>query len=115
MKQLRALTFDLDDTLWDNTPVLMAAEQSLYDWLCRHYPHISRHYGPDDMPNMRLCQAATVNLSRTFPVRINIQEVHMQHALNQLTTLTRQKNFVALLLCWCCHSDLAHQCHPRTS
>jgi len=26
---IRALTFDLDDTLWDNRPVLRAAEQSL--------------------------------------------------------------------------------------
>ena len=35
---IRALTFDLDDTLWDNRPVLRAAEQSLYDWLAEHYP-----------------------------------------------------------------------------
>ena len=41
IKQLRALTFDLDDTLWDNRPVLMAAEQTLYDWLGQHYPRIN--------------------------------------------------------------------------
>ena len=43
MKHLSALTFDLDDTLWDNRPVLMAAEQSLYDWLGRYYPGIAHH------------------------------------------------------------------------
>jgi putative hydrolase of the HAD superfamily len=53
MKQLHALTFDLDDTLWDNRPVLMAAEQSLYDWLCRHYPRIGLHYNPEDMLRLR--------------------------------------------------------------
>jgi putative hydrolase of the HAD superfamily len=53
LKHLRALTFDLDDTLWDNLPVLMAAEQTLYDWLCRHYPRISRHYRLEDMLALR--------------------------------------------------------------
>lgn len=53
MKQLRALTFDLDDTLWDNRPVLMAAEQSVYDWLCRHYPRIGMHYRLEDMLSLR--------------------------------------------------------------
>lgn len=28
-----ALTFDLDDTLWDNRPVMERAEQGHYDWL----------------------------------------------------------------------------------
>lgn len=53
MKHLRALTFDLDDTLWDNRPVLMAAEQSLYDWLGRHYPRIHQHYSLEDMWSLR--------------------------------------------------------------
>ena len=53
MKHLRALTFDLDDTLWDNRPVLMAAEQSLYDWLGRHYPRINQHYSLEDMWSLR--------------------------------------------------------------
>jgi putative hydrolase of the HAD superfamily len=53
VKRIRALTFDLDDTLWDNRPVLMAAEQTLYDWLCRHYPRISLHYRLEDMWRLR--------------------------------------------------------------
>lgn len=53
MKHLRALTFDLDDTLWDNRPVLMAAEQTLYDWLCRHYPRINQYYRLEDMLALR--------------------------------------------------------------
>ena len=50
---IRALTFDLDDTLWDNRPVLRAAEQSLYDWLAEHYPRIKRHYSLEDMQQLR--------------------------------------------------------------
>jgi len=53
VKHLSALTFDLDDTLWDNRPVLMAAEQSLYDWLVRHYPRIKQHYRLEDMWHLR--------------------------------------------------------------
>lgn len=53
MKHIRALTFDLDDTLWDNRPVLMRAEQTLYDWLCRHYPRISGYYRIEDMLTLR--------------------------------------------------------------
>jgi 2-haloalkanoic acid dehalogenase type II len=53
MKHLKALTFDLDDTLWDNRPVLIAAEQSLYDWLGRHYPRINQHYGLEGMLRLR--------------------------------------------------------------
>jgi len=50
---IRALTFDLDDTLWDNRPVLMAAEQSLYDWLGKHYPRIKLRYSLEDMRKLR--------------------------------------------------------------
>ncbi len=53
MKHLRALTFDLDDTLWDNGPVLLAAEQALYDWLGRHYPRISTLFSLADMRELR--------------------------------------------------------------
>jgi len=53
VKHLSALTFDLDDTLWDNRPVLMAAEQTVYDWLVRHYPRIRRRYGLEDMWRLR--------------------------------------------------------------
>ena len=53
MKHLSALTFDLDDTLWDNRPVLMKAEQTVYDWLCLHYPRIKLRYSLKDMWSLR--------------------------------------------------------------
>jgi putative hydrolase of the HAD superfamily len=54
MDHIRAITFDLDDTLWDNRPVLMAAEQQLYDWLVRHYPRIGKRYSLEDMRHLRI-------------------------------------------------------------
>jgi 2-haloalkanoic acid dehalogenase type II len=53
LKHLSALTFDLDDTLWDNRPVLMTAERVLYDWLCQHYPRIKQRYRLEDMWSLR--------------------------------------------------------------
>ncbi len=53
MKHISVLTFDLDDTLWDNRPVLMAAEHALYDWLCQYYPRIKQRYRLEDMWSLR--------------------------------------------------------------
>jgi len=54
MKHIRLLTFDLDDTLWNNRPVLLAAEQSLYDWLALHYPRIGEMYTVESMRKLRM-------------------------------------------------------------
>ena len=54
MQQIKALTFDLDDTLWDNRPVLQAAEQTLYDWLLRHYPRIGQRYTVEELRELRM-------------------------------------------------------------
>lgn len=41
---IRCVTFDLDDTLWECGPLLMAAEEAFYDWIDAHYPRISTRY-----------------------------------------------------------------------
>ncbi len=43
---IKAITFDLDDTLWDIWPVVIRAEQLLHDWLAAHYPRISERFTP---------------------------------------------------------------------
>lgn len=37
---IRAITFDLDDTLWDIWPIVARAERRLHAWLEKHYPRI---------------------------------------------------------------------------
>ena len=54
MNNIRALTFDLDDTLWDNRSVLMAAEQAVYDWLAGNYPRIAARYSLEDLRQLRI-------------------------------------------------------------
>lgn len=41
-----AVTFDLDDTLWDIWPVIARAEERLHDWLGRHYPRVVECFSP---------------------------------------------------------------------
>lgn len=40
MKPIRALCFDLDNTLWDVWPVIRRAEQRMYDFLGQRYPRV---------------------------------------------------------------------------
>jgi putative hydrolase of the HAD superfamily len=54
VKNIRALTFDLDDTLWDNRPVLMKAEQTAYDWLVTRFPRIGERYTIESLREKRL-------------------------------------------------------------
>lgn len=41
---LRAVTLDLDDTLWAIAPVVLRAEQALHDWLATHCPRVAERY-----------------------------------------------------------------------
>ena len=38
MPPIRAICFDLDNTLWDVFPVIMRAERAMYDFLAARYP-----------------------------------------------------------------------------
>ena len=58
---LRAVAFDLDDTLWDVGPVLVRAEQRLHDWLREHRPRITERVSLEQM------RAAREQLARSEP------------------------------------------------
>jgi len=38
--KVRAICFDLDNTLWDVWPVILRAEQRMYDFLAQRYPRV---------------------------------------------------------------------------
>lgn len=52
---IRALSFDLDDTLWDIWPCIERAEARLHDWLLAGYPRIAEQF--DALALRRLCSA----------------------------------------------------------
>lgn len=50
---VRAITFDLDYTLWDLTGVIELAEQRTDEWLRSHYPDVARHYDAGTLRELR--------------------------------------------------------------
>jgi FMN hydrolase / 5-amino-6-(5-phospho-D-ribitylamino)uracil phosphatase len=54
---VRAICFDLDNTLWEIEPVLVRAERILADWLRLRYPRIPERFSPDEMLAMRAALA----------------------------------------------------------
>jgi HAD superfamily hydrolase (TIGR01549 family) len=61
MKQIEAVTLDLDDTLWPIEPVIRAAEQALHDWLRENCPRVAQRY---DVQGLR---AARMAFARRLP------------------------------------------------
>lgn len=70
---IRCLTFDLDDTLWDCAPVIERAEQALFDWLAAEYPRIAR--------------AHDLNALRTHRMGIARSHPHLRHDVSLLRIL----------------------------
>jgi putative hydrolase of the HAD superfamily len=49
----RVLSFDLDDTLWPISPVILAAEQELDAWLRREHPQVMRAHTLESVRALR--------------------------------------------------------------
>jgi FMN hydrolase / 5-amino-6-(5-phospho-D-ribitylamino)uracil phosphatase len=59
MKQpLRAVSLDLDNTLWDTPPVLARAEIVLREWLAAHCPGIAGRFDAAALARLRLAVAS---------------------------------------------------------
>lgn len=50
---IKAVLFDLDDTLWPIIPVLEQAENLLHDWLAAHAPAVVEHYSIETLRTRR--------------------------------------------------------------
>jgi 2-haloalkanoic acid dehalogenase type II len=53
VNNIRTITLDLDDTLWEIHPVIKRAEARLYEWLGENYPRITQLYTPEEMREVR--------------------------------------------------------------
>jgi 2-haloalkanoic acid dehalogenase type II len=73
---IRAVAFDLDNTLWDVMPVIERAEQVLHEWMREHCPRIPERF--------------TIETMRAARLRLARQEPHRAHDLAylRLATLT---------------------------
>ncbi len=53
MHRIRAITLDLDDTLWEIGPVIRRAEAELWQWLTQHYPRIPQRVSQGELSEIR--------------------------------------------------------------
>lgn len=51
---IRAVLFDLDDTLWPIVPVIRRAEQLLHAWLEQHVPAVTRQWSIESLRERRM-------------------------------------------------------------
>jgi putative hydrolase of the HAD superfamily len=61
LNNIRAVAFDLDNTLWDVEPVIARAENQMHEWLRQHCPRIPERLTAEDM------RAAREKLARDEP------------------------------------------------
>lgn len=53
MHRIRAITLDLDNTLWPIDPVIRRAEATLWQWLAEEYPRVTATLSPEALLAMR--------------------------------------------------------------
>ncbi len=53
MREVQAIIFDLDDTLWEVGPVILRAEHAMFDFLCERYPRVVERHTPESMRERR--------------------------------------------------------------
>ena len=71
---IRAITLDLDDTLWPFAPIGARVEQALHAWLLEHCPRTAERY--------------PIAAMRVLREEINAEHPHLAHDFSQLRKLT---------------------------
>ncbi|NEX60722.1 HAD family hydrolase [Noviherbaspirillum galbum] len=59
MPSIKAVLFDLDDTLWPVVPVIERAENLMFDWLRRHAPAVPARFSITELRERRKALMAT--------------------------------------------------------
>ena len=78
---IRAVTLDLDDTLWPIAPVMARAEQALDDWLAANCPPVRA--------------AFPIAVMRDLRERIWLEHPHLAHDFTELRKLSLRHAFCA--------------------
>lgn len=56
---IKAVLFDLDDTLWPIAPIIQRAELVLYEWLTQHAPKMTGHHSIESLRARRMALLPT--------------------------------------------------------
>lgn len=82
MHTIKAVLFDLDDTLWPVVPVIMQAETLLFDWLRAHVPGVAQRHS---IASLR--EARRILLAERPELALNLEElrrVALKHAFTEV-------------------------------
>lgn len=58
MTHIKAVLFDLDDTLWPIVPVIVRAESILFEWLAAHVPKVAQQFTIEGLRKRRMALLA---------------------------------------------------------
>jgi len=79
---IKLITFDLDNTLWHADPVLIRAEQRLYDWLKSNCPELTDKHSKESMRQFKANVAKAnpalkhkVSALRLEAIKLSLQDV----------------------------------------
>lgn len=79
---IRLISFDLDDTLWNGTQVIIQAEQAMQDWLSEYAPAVQSRYSRDELRALKFAFA------RENPQILHkvsaVRRLFLQHLFTQL-------------------------------
>jgi 2-haloalkanoic acid dehalogenase type II len=82
MRSIRAIFFDLDNTLWDVQPVIVRAEHALHAFLAAHYPRVTQRHDLESMRALRVqvaCDHPAMRHDFTF-LRLETLRRHAREA-----------------------------------
>lgn len=82
MNPIQAITFDLDDTLWEIEPVIVEAERHVYQWLTLNCPKVTETFTLQDIQEIR------AQIADELP--------HYSHDFTELRKLSLRKVFSAV-------------------
>jgi FMN hydrolase / 5-amino-6-(5-phospho-D-ribitylamino)uracil phosphatase len=98
LSDVRAIVFDLDNTLWDIEPVLVRAEAQLTEWLELNCPRITARLTAADMRAARAALAAREphNAHDVTYLRLNALTAHaLEHGYDERTAAQAFEVFLA--------------------
>lgn len=79
---IRALSFDLDDTLWEIGPTIVRAEQALQRWLERHHPAIPARFSTLEL--RQLCNVIATEQPALAHDRSRLRQQALRRAAEQV-------------------------------
>lgn len=88
-ERLRALTLDLDDTLWPIWPTIERAEAVLHDWLAHHAPRVTARF---DRAAMRAVREA---VSQDWPDRAHDLSALREESIRRLLAASGESEALA--------------------